>query len=106
MREEREKLEETNRRLVGEVAFLKDRLRQVDKQFSSMAESKSREEGNSREMEKALEEAKEENAKRVSETAQFQQMRKLMQSQSMKIRDLRKRLQRYEPDAVKEEDDF
>jgi leucine zipper transcription factor-like protein 1 len=50
-------------------------------------------------LEKQLEEAKEENNKRVSETAQFQQMRKMMQSQSNKIRDLRRRLERYEPDA-------
>jgi hypothetical protein len=60
----------------------------------------------SRDLERALEEAKEENAKRISDTTQFQQMRKLMQSQSAKIRDLRKRLQKYEPDSVKEDDDF
>ena len=57
-----------------------------------------------RELEHALAEAQEEGEKRVSETSQFQQMRKLMQSQSTKIRDLRRRLERYEPDCVKEDD--
>lgn len=42
--------------------------------------------------------ATEENAKRVGETAQFQQMRKLMQAQATKLKDLRKRLQKYEPE--------
>jgi hypothetical protein len=51
-----------------------------------------------------LDEAKEENNKRIAETTQFQQMKKLMQSQSVKIRDLRLRLQKYEPDNAKEED--
>ncbi len=86
--------------------MLRDRLKLVDKQYSSLSESKQRDEMSSRDLERALEEAKEENAKRISDTTQFQQMRKLMQSQSAKIRDLRKRLQKYEPDAVKEDDDF
>lgn len=86
--------------------MLRDRLKLVDKQYSSLSESKQRDEMSSRDLERALEEAKEENAKRISDTTQFQQMRKLMQSQSVKIRDLRKRLQKYEPDSVKEDDDF
>ncbi len=86
--------------------MLRDRLKLVDKQYSSLSESKQRDEMSSRDLERALEEAKEENAKRISDTTQFQQMRKLMQSQSAKIRDLRKRLQKYEPDSVKEDDDF
>lgn len=106
MKEERERIEETNRRLQSEVNMLKDRLRLVDKQYNSLAESKSRDDQTSHALEKALEDAKEENAKRVSETAQFQQMRKLMQSQASKIRDLRKKLQKYEPDACKEDDDY
>ena len=57
-------------------------------------------------LEGELESAHEENAKRVNETAQFQQMKKLMQSQSAKIKDLRRRLQRYEPDDCKGEDDM
>jgi hypothetical protein len=106
MREETQKLETLNQKLQNEVMILKDRLRQVDREYSSLAESKSRDESSSRDLERALEEAKEENNKRIADTPQFQQMRKLMQSQSAKIRDLRKRLQKYEPDCVKEDDDF
>lgn len=40
-------------------------------------------------LEEDLEEEKRNNATRVAETPQFQQMRKMMQSQSKKIRDLR-----------------
>jgi hypothetical protein len=58
-----------------------------------------------RSLERALHEASEEGSKRVSETSQFQQMKKMMQSQSNKLRDLRRRLQQYEPDLGKEEDD-
>ncbi len=58
-----------------------------------------------RKLERDLSEAREENNKRVSDTAQFQQMRKMMQSQSTKLRDLRRRLERYEPDACKEDDE-
>ena len=68
-----------------------------------MAED-SRGKASSRELERALEEAKEENQKRVAETSQFQTMRKMMQSQAAKIRDLRQRLNKYEPDACKEDD--
>eukprot|EP01040_Poterioochromonas_malhamensis_P011382 gene11382-12405_t len=106
IRDEQHRIEETNKRLQAEVTMLRDRLKLVDKQYSSLSESKQRDEMSSRDLERALEEAKEENAKRISDTTQFQQMRKLMQSQSVKIRDLRKRLQKYEPDSVKEDDDF
>jgi len=106
IRDEQHRIEETNKRLQAEVTMLRDRLKLVDKQYSSLSESKQRDEMSSRDLERALEEAKEENAKRISDTTQFQQMRKLMQSQSAKIRDLRKRLQKYEPDSVKEDDDF
>ena len=46
----------------------------------------------------ALAEAKEENEKRVRDTNQFKQMKKLMQTQAQNIKELRKRLQQYEPD--------
>ncbi len=55
------------------------------------------------ELERALADAKEENEKRVMDTAQFQQMRKVMQSQAKHIRDLKARLNRYEPDDTAEE---
>jgi hypothetical protein len=41
----------------------------------------------------------------VAETSQFVQMRKIMQTQSGTIRDLRRRLEKYEPDSVKEDDE-
>lgn len=105
MRDETSRLEDTNTRLQAEVAQLRQRLAQVDSSRSA-AESKMQADSyHSHELERALEEAKEQNSKRVAETAQFQQMRKIMQSQSAKLKDLRKRLQRWEPEAVKEDDE-
>lgn len=87
---------------------LRQRLAQLDRSAANAAESKSADDSNTRaqlrSLERSLEEAKEENNKRINETTQFQQMRKMMQSQSAKIRDLRRRLERYEPDACKEDD--
>ena len=105
MRDEASKLEETNTRLQAEVISLRERLSRAEKSNRNLAESKHNEDVHAKDLERALEEAKEENSKRVAETSQFQQMRKMMQSQSAKIRDLRKRLQKYEPDACKEDDD-
>eukprot|EP01039_Chlorochromonas_danica_P002428 gene2428-2661_t len=105
MRDETNRLEETNQRLQNEVNALKQRLRSLDSSYAA-AESKSAAESqHANDLERALEEAKEQNAKRVADTTQFQQMRRMMQAQSAKIRDLRKRLQLYEPEAVKEDDD-
>lgn len=105
MREESVRLEDTNNRLQAEVNLLKHKLGMAERQE---AEGKRREDHEDkaqlRELEAALEEAKEENTKRIAETSQFQQMRKLMQSQNTKIRDLRRRLDRYEPDASKDDD--
>lgn len=109
MKEEAARLEDTNSRLQNEMQTLRLRLASLERQSRDLAESKSSEadaaRNRNRSLESALEEAKEENAKRVGETTQFQQMRKMMQSQAAKIRDLRQRLQRYEPDACKEDDD-
>eukprot|EP01034_Spumella_vulgaris_P021674 gene21674-27715_t len=106
MREESSRLEDTNNRLQAEVNLLKHKLTMAERQE---AEGKRREDHEDkaqlRELEAALEEAKEENSKRVAETSQFQQMRKLMQSQNTKIRDLRQRLDKYEPDAKDDEGD-
>jgi hypothetical protein len=41
----------------------------------------------------------EENTRRLNESKQFQTLRKLMASKNEEIRDLRRRLARYEPDA-------
>lgn len=56
-------------------------------------------------LEDELDEERETNQKRVAETPQFLQMKKMMQSQNEKIRELRRRLERYEPDNSKEEED-
>ena len=93
---------------MNEIETLRRRLKSAENDYRNFAESKEvenlRGKASSRELERALEEAKEENTKRVAETAQFQTMRKMMQSQAAKIRDLRQRLQKYEPDACKEDD--
>lgn len=108
-REETERLESTNRRLQDELEKMRQRLlatersvtRTESKGGSSTADASA---PRIRELEQALADAKEQGDKRVSETSQFQQMRAMMQSQNNKIRDLRRRLDRYEPDTVKEED--
>jgi len=107
-REETERLQMSNQRLQQEVDGLKRRLENAER-ARPVAETKLADDGANgrqlRQLEMALAEAQEENSKRVSETSQFQQMRRLMQSQSAKIQGLRSRLERYEPDVVKEEDD-
>lgn len=109
MRDESQRMEEAKARLQAEVTSLRDRLNRAERSFRDLAESKTQDEylekEKERELQRALDEAKEENTKRVSETMQFQQMRKMMQSQASKIRDLRRRLEKYEPDAVKEDDE-
>ena len=108
MREESARLEDTNNRLQAEVNLLKHKLAMSERSNAESKRDDASERATLRRLEQALEEAKEENSKRVSETSQFQQMRKLMQSQSTKIRDLRKRLEKYEPnrdDEEEEEDD-
>ena len=56
-------------------------------------------------LENDLKISEEENNRRISDTSQYKQMRQMMQSQSGKIRDLRRRLERYEPDTMKEDDE-
>jgi len=110
MSERIEQLEEENRRLQEDAVFYKSRLATAEKQGRSAAEGKQRdEEGDAssssrvRQLEAELREAREENEKRVSDTAQFQQMKKLMQSQAQNLTDMRRRLLRYEPDDAKGE---
>ena len=43
--------------------------------------------------------------RRVSESPQFRQMQTVMRNQSTKLRDLRERLNRYEPENMKEQED-
>lgn len=58
-----------------------------------------------RKLEDELSDCQEEGKKRVMDTAQFKQMRQLMQTQSSNLRDLRRRLEKYEPDTVGDGDD-
>eukprot|EP00606_Chrysophyceae_sp_TOSAG23-5_P001580 GSChrysophyteH2.ASY1.ANO1.1251.1 assembled CDS len=91
---------ELNKKLQEDNAALQRKLA-VSRR--NKAEGKESEEA----LEEALREAKDENDKRVRETNQFMTMKKLMQSQAGTIRDLRARLEHFEPsnDAdCKEED--
>ena len=87
-REEMDKLESKNVQLQEDIKRLKENQKLNNYDIEEKMER----------LTASLDEAKEENNKRVSETTQFQQMKKLMQSQSVKIRQLRERLSRYEPD--------
>jgi hypothetical protein len=91
LKDKAEAAEELSQRLQDENAEL---VRKLAIARRSGGESKQSEEA----MADALAEAKEENEKRVRDTNQFKQMKKLMQTQAANIKDLRKRLQEYEPD--------
>ena len=91
LKEKAEAAEELNQRLQDENAEL---VRKLAIARRSAGEGKQSEEA----MADALAEAKEENDKRVRDTNQFKQMKKLMQTQASNIKDLRKRLAVYEPD--------
>jgi hypothetical protein len=91
LKEQAEAAEELNQRLQDENANL---VRKLAVAKRSMGEGKESEEA----MNHALAEAKEENEKRVRDTNQFRQMQRIMQKQAADIRELRKRLQRYEPE--------
>lgn len=105
MRQESEALENTNLKLKSEVGDLKSRLTAAERRALEVAEAKKSEEDMLRLMEKSLDDAKNENEKRIMDTTQFQTMKKMMQKQSAQIRDLRRRLQQYEPDNTKTDDD-
>jgi len=99
-KEAMETLEELNKKLQEDNNNL---TRKLAISRRNKAEGKESEEA----LEEALREAKEENDKRVRDTNQFVTMKKLMQSQSTTIRELRKKLEQYEPTAdadCKEED--
>lgn len=111
-RDETDKLDKTNKKLLDENDRLMQRVASLERELRSKDDSKAdamlRADANAahqmQNLEDQLAEAKEEGSKRVSDTTQFQQMRKMMQQQSSQIRDLRRRLQRYEPDNCKEDD--
>lgn len=100
-----EALEELNKKLTEEISELTRKLaiqRRANKDSSRLAEGK---EASEEALEEALREAKEENDKRVRDTNQFLTMKKLMQSQAANIRDLKRRLEQYEPDDVADSKD-
>ena len=98
---------------------LKRRLAQTERQVTEMkydneaSEGKRNEESSSsaaerekiKKLENALADCREEGERRVADTPQFKQMRQLMQTQSTNIRDLRRRLEKYEPDSVHDDED-
>ena len=91
LKEQIQSSEELNKRLQEENSDLARKLAIARR---SAGEGKQSEEA----LEEALAEAKEENEKRVRDTNQFKQMQRIMQKQAADIRELRKRLQAYEPD--------
>ena len=88
-----------------------DRLLASERRETNANEGKRNEESNNndnqriKKLENDLKISEEENNRRVADTSQYKQMKNLMQTQSGKIRDLKRRLDRYEPDSVKEDDD-
>ncbi len=86
------KLTRERNSLAAEVADLKKRLENAERGEQSRQYSlKSDEDSNAklRQIQEQLEEAREEVNRKVQDTAQFRQMRTLMQNQSSIIRDLR-----------------
>ena len=96
LKEQAEAAEELNKRLQEENT---DLVRKLAISRRSAGEGKQSEEA----LEEALADAKEENEKRVRDTNQFKQMQRMMQKQAADIRELRKRIQAYEPDEDADE---
>ena len=101
MKEVSSRLEEDNNILQNEVSTLRSKLNQTEQLYGEVAQSKSEE---VRHLQGELMNAKEEGNKKVKETNQFRNMQKIMQSQASQIKELRRQLQKYEPDLCKEED--
>jgi predicted nucleic acid-binding Zn-ribbon protein len=91
---ETDRLENANRRLQEEVSSLRARLDTTERSSrqssaaaaKDIADNENTNSGRIRSLETDLAEAKDEANKRVSETTQFQQMRKMMQSQANTIK--------------------
>eukprot|EP00607_Mallomonas_marina_P010104 CAMPEP_0182420964 /NCGR_PEP_ID=MMETSP1167-20130531/6096_1 /TAXON_ID=2988 /ORGANISM="Mallomonas Sp, Strain CCMP3275" /LENGTH=197 /DNA_ID=CAMNT_0024597583 /DNA_START=327 /DNA_END=920 /DNA_ORIENTATION=+ len=99
------KLAKENAALKNEVTGL---TRKVNELSGNRAESKSERESSNAQIERLedeLERYRQESAKRISESPQFQQMRDLMKRQNDKMKQLRRKLQRYEPEENSKEDD-
>lgn len=108
-------MEQTNRELQSQISDLRSRLTKAERAARDLqADSKTSSDSRSgtqneriRELEHQLEIALEETTKRVGETSQFRGMRDMVQKKNNTIRDLMRRLDKYEPDNSKfdEEDD-
>lgn len=109
IRDESDRVDQTNRELQTQLNETIVRLAEAEKTIRQLGGDTRKfdleSDAKLKNMVQALEDAKEEANKKVSDSTQFIQMKKLMQSQSMKLRELRRRLQQYEPDNGKEEDD-
>ena len=124
MRDETERLEGSNQVLQNQLKSLEKQSMKLGKEKldlmtqieelklkmdqSSDSVSKTDDADNNeriRKLQDDLNVAQEENEKRVGSTSQFQQMKKIMQSQSKKIAAMRKKLQKYEPQDYDEEED-
>lgn len=92
-KEELECLQSRNSELEGELKSLKRLLRENATESKSSGDSLQE---RYRILESELHAAREESAKRVGDSSQFQQMKKMMQTQTGKIKDLRRRLEKYE----------
>lgn len=109
MKEESDRLDETNAKLQLEISNLRSKMVAAEKRLARLNESKHEHDLEAKmqlsTLQEQLEESKEENEKRVAETTQFQSMRRIMQQQAANIRDLRQRLAKYEPDMKDQDDD-
>ena len=109
MKEESDRLDENNAKLQLEISNLRSKMVAAEKKLARLNESKHDYELQSKaeleELQEKLEESKEENAKRVADTAQFRSMRRIMDSQTSKIKELRMQLAKYEPDSTAADDD-
>lgn len=108
LKDESERVDQANRELKSQLDSMRRQLFDAERKLREFdGESKAGDillNNRIKSLESQLVDAREENNKRVSDTIQFQQMKKLMQNQSSKIRDLRIRLNQYEPDNSKEDD--
>ena len=111
IKDENERLEQMNRDLQSQLADMRVRLSKAERLYREKeSETKSTDDDSNskqqiRNLEQLLEESKEENNKRVADTSAVRQMKTIMQTQANKIKDLTRKLQRYEPDNSKYEDD-
>jgi hypothetical protein len=87
------KLHREKNALQSEVADLKRQLEAYQRSEQSARNTAGKSDEDSRaqimRLQRQLDEAREETTKKVQDTAQFQQMKQMMQTQSAKLRDLR-----------------